>query len=292
MISDWSASASDISSFSSQLKSRYRVDPRVIGRGSFAVVRRCIDRMSYGECAVKSVNKSNPAFDLKGFISEIKVLQEVSHPNMISLVDVFEDDKYFHIVTDLCTGGELFTKIVEKMESPNPNPNEGCCFKEDEARRVLIDVLKAVQHMHSRGIVHRDIKPENIVFVTRNDDSPVKVVDFGFACKGDPSQVLVQFCGSLPYMAPQVFEKRYNAACDLWSVGIIAYTMIYGYTPFDHDLEDLSPEEKHAWSFCFPSSRADVSDEAKDFISKLLQVKESERMTAEQALNHPWLLLE
>jgi serine/threonine protein kinase len=217
------------------------------------------------------------------------LLREMKHDSVVRLVDVFEDAEYVHLVTDLFTGGELFDRIVQKSNEENG----AACFAEDEAARVLHQVLRAVSYMHRRGIVHRDIKPENIMFESKEEGSPIKIIDFGLARKhhgryGEPPMSTV--VGTPYYIAPDVLRKKYDNSCDLWSVGVIAYILLCGYPPFNGG----NNEETHAavlrGRYRFPAREwRGTSPEARDFVRGLLQMNASKRMTVEQALEHPWM---
>eukprot|EP00579_Thalassiosira_antarctica_P023209 CAMPEP_0201987002 /NCGR_PEP_ID=MMETSP0904-20121228/91569_1 /ASSEMBLY_ACC=CAM_ASM_000553 /TAXON_ID=420261 /ORGANISM="Thalassiosira antarctica, Strain CCMP982" /LENGTH=169 /DNA_ID=CAMNT_0048541089 /DNA_START=1302 /DNA_END=1807 /DNA_ORIENTATION=- len=162
----------------SNIEYKYHIDPRILGTGQQGSVRECIDRVTGQRYAVKSIRKSDPSVKPGGLAREIMLLQEMEDSNIIQLVDVFEDADYVHLVTDLCTGGELFDKICEKSSNSD---NGAACFAEDEAARIMYQILTAVSYMHKRGIVHRDIKPENILFEATDDDSTVKIIDFGLS---------------------------------------------------------------------------------------------------------------
>jgi len=269
---------------------KYDVDARVIGTGHHGSVRECVDRATGQKYAVKSISKRDPSVKPGSLLREITLLHEMRHPSFVQLVDVFEDEEYVHLVTDLCTGGELFDRIVAKTSrSEGSTP----CFSEDDAATVLYQILKAVSYMHKKGIVHRDIKPENILFETDDENSPIKIIDFGLARMhdgqhGEPPMTTI--VGTPYYIAPDVLRRQYDKSCDLWSVGVIAYILMCGYPPFNGG----SNSETHAsilrGRYHFPSREwKHTSREARDFVRRLLQSDPSKRMTAEEALNHPWM---
>jgi len=164
----------------SNIEHRYHIDARVLGTDQYGSVRRCTDRTTGQHYAVKSVRKSEPSVKPAGLRREISLLQAMKHDSIIQLRDVYEDAEYVHLVTDLCTGGELFDKIVEKVSSDSEDQATNC-FEEGEAARILFQILTSVSYMHKAGVVHRDIKPENILFETKDADSSVKIIDFGLA---------------------------------------------------------------------------------------------------------------
>ncbi|KAL3775698.1 hypothetical protein ACHAW5_007586 [Stephanodiscus triporus] len=268
------------------IEQKYRVDPRVLGTGYNGSVREAIDRVTGQRLAVKSIRKYDHS---RALVREIALLREMDHQSIIRLVDVFEDDDYIHIVTDLCTGGELFDKIVRKTQESN----DQSCFAEEEAAMVIYQMLDALSYMHERDIVHRDIKPENILFETADDDSPVKIIDFGLSRKhiANVEQPMSSFVGTPYYIAPEVLQKKYDKSCDLWSVGIISYTLLCGYPPFNGANNDKILDSVRRGRFSFPSADWSCkSRESRDFVRRLLQKDPRRRMTAREAMVHPWIL--
>ena len=269
------------------IEDKYHVDPHVLGVGHHGSVRQCVDRSTGQRLAVKSVRKSEPSVNPKGLAREIALLDEMKHDSIIQLVDVYEDAEYVHLVTKLCEGGELFDRIVEKSSDAKHG-----CFSEHQAAKILHQLLNALSYMHKHNVVHRDIKPENILFETEDEDSPIKIIDFGLARKHyankSPMKTIV---GTPYYIAPDVLRKSYGKACDLWSVGVITYTLLAGYPPFNAtDIKGVYAAVQSG-KYCFPSADwKHISLEAKDFIRKLLQTDPSKRMTTEESLMHPWLV--
>lgn len=148
----------------------YQVDEQELGVGLYGTVRKCRHRETGQWCAVKSIKK-NKVTELETLKREITILQKVKHPNIIRLIDVYEDERYLHLVTELCTGGELFDRIIDKFES-----DEGH-FSEHDAARLIKSVVDAIRYCHDdMGIVHRDLKPENFLFLTSAEDSPIKII--------------------------------------------------------------------------------------------------------------------
>lgn len=272
----------------SNIEHKYHIDPRVLGTGHHGSVRECIDRCTGQRCAVKSICKSDPSVKPGGLTREIMLLKEMKHRNIVQLIDVYEDEHYVHLVTDLCEGGELFDKIVEKSSCENGAP----CFTESEAARMMYQILNAVSYMHKRGVAHRDLKPENILFETQDGDSQVKIIDFGLSRKhSSKERPMSTIVGTPYYIAPEVLRKQYSKSCDLWSVGVIAYILLCGYPPFNGAGNDETHKAVLRGNYCFPGEDwKDISHEAMDFIYRLLQVDPQRRMTVEQALNHPWIV--
>lgn len=268
---------------------KYHIDHRVLGKGHHGSVRECIDRASGKRFAVKSIRKNDPAVNPRGLAREITLLREMRHRNIVHLKDVFEDAEYVHLVTDLCRGGELFDKIIEKASCGS----DYGCFSENEAATVLHQILTAVRYMHKSHVVHRDIKPENILFETTDAGSSIKIIDLGLSRKHydgiEPKMNNV--VGTPYYIAPEVIRKKYDKSCDLWSVGVIAYILLCGYPPFNGADNNEIYAAVRRGTFRFHSSDwSGTTKEARHFIRRLLHKDPRKRMTAEQALNHPWIL--
>lgn len=180
----------------SDIEQKYMIDPRVLGTGHHGSVRRCIDRATGEAYAVKSVRKMERSATTAGRLDrEVSLLREMDHDGIVLLVDVFEDFEHVHLVTLLCEGGELFDKIA----AMNTTDNGAACFPEDEAARIVHQILTAVLYMHERGTVHRDLKPENILFTTKEEGSPVKIIDFGLARKHNATQSAMTSIVGTPY---------------------------------------------------------------------------------------------
>mmetsp|Transcript_3900 Transcript_3900/g.8583 ORF Transcript_3900/g.8583 Transcript_3900/m.8583 type:complete len:404 (-) Transcript_3900:58-1269(-) len=276
----------------SNIEHKYYIDPRVLGTGNHGSVRECINRKTGQRYAVKSIRKSDPAVKPGGLAREILLLNEMKHQSIVQLVDIYEEADYVHLVTDLYEGGELFDKIVDKSSSGDDN-NDVPCFAEDEAARIIHQILTAVFYMHDRDIVHRDIKPENILFETADEDSHIKIIDFGLSRKHrlGLEAPMTTIVGTPYYIAPEILRRRYDKSCDIWSVGVIAYTMLCGYPPFNGANNNQTHRSVLRGRYNFPVDEwKNISSEAMDFIQCMLQMDPRMRMTAEQALNHPWIV--
>jgi calcium-dependent protein kinase len=147
--------------------------------------------------------------------------QDLKHPNIISLVDVFEEARYLHIVSELCTGGELFDRITAMGH-----------YTEADAANVLSQILRAIAHCHQHNVCHRDLKPENILFATPDADSTLKVIDFGLSFVFHTGETMFDRVGTPFYIAPEVLRRSYGVECDMWSIGVIMYILLCGYPPF------------------------------------------------------------
>ena len=287
------------------IEARYIVDPRVLGTGHQGSVREGTDRTTGEIRAVKSIRKSDgrghrPRAGPNSIVREIALLREVDHRSIVGLVDVFEDDRYVHIVTDLCSGGELFDRIIQKTKRSGCvddgdggiDDDDGPCFSEGEAAKVVYQILDAVSYLHDRDIVHRDIKPENVLFDTPDEDSTVKLIDFGLSRKHAAFEPpMSSFVGTPYYIAPEVLNKKYDRSCDLWSVGVVTYTLLSGYPPFNGPDNDRVLDAVRAGRYSFPNADwGRTSRESRDFVRRLLRKDPRKRMTAREAMAHPWML--
>lgn len=194
---------------------------------------------------------------------------------------MFEGNRHLHLATELCTGGELFDRIIARGH-----------YSEADAAVLVRKICDAVKHCHDRDICHRDLKPENFLFETTAEDAELKVIDFGLSRMDDglSAGVMTTRVGTPYYIAPEVLGRHYDKSCDLWSIGVITYILLCGYPPFygDTDPEIFASVRAGRYDFDSPEWTS-VSNEAKDLISKLLLVEPSKRLTAQEALRHPWL---
>ncbi|CAM4549065.1 unnamed protein product [Caretta caretta] len=253
-----------------------------IGVGSYSVCKRCVHKVTEAEFAVKIIDKSK-----RDPSEEIEILLRYGqHPNIITLKDVYDDGKYVYLVMELMRGGELLDRILRQK-----------CFSEREASAVLCTITKTVDYLHSQGVVHRDLKPSNILYMDEsgNPDS-IRICDFGFAKQlRAENGLLMTPCYTANFVAPEVLKRQgYDAACDVWSLGILLYTMLAGFTPFANGPDD-TPEEILArigsGKYALAGGNWDsVSDAAKDIVSKMLHVDPHQRLTAVQVLRHPWIV--
>ncbi|EKX51577.1 hypothetical protein GUITHDRAFT_65968 [Guillardia theta CCMP2712] len=261
---------------------RYVMGKR-IGDGAFSTVKECISRQDGKKYAVKILAEKNSLYHHEVRSPRTRAAANASHPNCVTMVDVFEEERTY-LVLELLSGGSVLDRIVESE-----------FFSEKDAILVTGSILKALEYLHSQGIVHRDIKPENLLYVSNDPSSPfyhtVKVSDFGFS-KHD-CQVLKTACGTPEYMAPEVLETTssgYDEKVDMWSLGIVVYVMLSGFFPFLSSSRPALFKKIAAGDFTFPSPYWDcVSDKAKDFISQALRVKSEERISASAALQHQWM---
>jgi len=210
----------------------YHMGP-VLGKGHFAVVRKCTSVKTNKEYAVKILGVDS-LVNRESLVAELKILRQVKHhPNVVNLIDYFYTDHHFYLVMDLCLGGDLFSQITAHGK-----------FTEHRAAVIAGQVADAVMHIHSCGVIHRDIKPENVLLVSSDPDCPVKVGDFGLSkIVNNDLSVMKTICGTWAYAAPEVIlGKPYTSKVDNWSFGVLLYTLVSGYHPFD-PYADLPQQE-------------------------------------------------
>ena len=270
----------------SDVRLKYHIQPKEIGHGHYGVVRKCMDRETKAWYAIKSIRKSKVG-KVDVLRREVALLKECDHPNIIKLIEVHEDQKYLHLITELCTGGELFDRIIEKTQS-----DEGH-FSERDAANLVRCILDAISYCHDKAIVHRDLKPENFLFSSKDESTAViKIIDFGLSRHDhDVKQGIMNTKVGTPYyVAPEVLNREYTKSCDIWSIGVITYILLCGYPPFYGDTDNQIFDAVRTARFDFPSPDWDgISDSAKDFVSALLQRTPSNRPTAASALEHAWI---
>ncbi|KHJ99677.1 kinase domain protein [Oesophagostomum dentatum] len=292
----------------------YKLTEEKLGAGAYASVQTCVSIASGKEYAVKVVNKNEESHTRSRILREVNTFKMCKNqPNIVQLIEWFEDDVNFYMVFEKMRGGPLLEHIIRKGY-----------FTEEEARRVTVDIATALKFLHDRGIAHRDVKPENILCTEPDRVSPVKLCDLDLASrpvKGHSPPRMPQIAsepdlaspvGSAEFMAPEVVDAfvndalRYDKRCDMWSLGVILYIMLCGYAPFQGECDD----EDCGWSegqpcddcqqelfrriqcgeYDFPEEEwGMISAEAKHLVSSLLVKNVSERLTANEVLDHPWV---
>uniref|UniRef100_A0A3Q3NIJ1 calcium/calmodulin-dependent protein kinase n=1 Tax=Mastacembelus armatus TaxID=205130 RepID=A0A3Q3NIJ1_9TELE len=253
-----------------------------LGKGAFSVVRRCMKISTGQEYAAKIINtKKLSARDHQKLEREARICRLLKHPNIVRLHDSISEEGFHYLVFDLVTGGELFEDIVAREY-----------YSEADASHCIQQILESVNHCHINGIVHRDLKPENLLLASKLKGAAVKLADFGLAIEvqGD-QQAWFGFAGTPGYLSPEVLRKDpYGKPVDMWACGVILYILLVGYPPFwDEDQHRLYQQIK-AGAYDFPSPEWDtVTPEAKDLINKMLTINPAKRVTATDALKHPWI---
>ncbi|CAB3369402.1 Hypothetical predicted protein [Cloeon dipterum] len=253
-----------------------------LGKGAFSVVRRCVQKSTGLEFAAKIINtKKLSARDFQKLEREARICRKLQHPNIVRLHDSIQEENFHYLVFDLVTGGELFEDIVARE-----------FYSEADASHCIQQILESVNHCHQNGVVHRDLKPENLLLASKAKGAAVKLADFGLAIEvsGD-QQAWFGFAGTPGYLSPEVLKKEpYGKPVDIWACGVILYILLVGYPPFwDEDQHRLYAQIK-AGAYDYPSPEWDtVTPEAKNLINQMLTVNPAKRITASEALKHPWI---
>jgi len=259
----------------------YELD-KTLGKGQFGLVKLARHKKTRQKVAVKQVKKKNMShIEVFQQRREIEVLKMCQHPNIISLVDIFENSEYYYIVLDYMEGSDLFDYLQAR------DFNLG----EERVRVITYQLALGIKYLHSYGIVHRDMKLENIMMTDTTEKSVPKLVDFGLAKMIGPNEKADEPFGTLGYVAPEILEKKpYSFQCDLWSLGCIVYALMCSSLPFDHDsqketirmtCEDQVIFDSPQWKNC--------SAESMDMIFKLLIKNPEKRLTLDQLFKHPWM---
>ncbi|XP_061586560.1 calcium/calmodulin-dependent protein kinase (CaM kinase) II beta 1 isoform X13 [Cololabis saira] len=253
-----------------------------LGKGAFSVVRRCVKLATGQEYAAKIINtKKLSARDHQKLEREARICRLLKHPNIVRLHDSISEEGFHYLLFDLVTGGELFEDIVAREY-----------YSEADASHCIHQILDSVHHIHQHDIVHRDLKPENLLLASKCKNAAVKLADFGLAIEvqGD-QQAWFGFAGTPGYLSPEVLRKEaYGKPVDIWACGVILYILLVGYPPFwDEDQHKLYQQIK-AGAYDFPSPEWDtVTPEAKNLINQMLTINPAKRITAQEALKHPWV---
>ncbi|KAK8942545.1 Calcium-dependent protein kinase 1 [Platanthera zijinensis] len=258
---------------------------RKLGQGQFGTTHLCVERMTDKEYACKSIlkRKLTTEDDVEDVRREIQIMHHLSgNPNVISIKGAYEDAVAVHLVMELCAGGELFDRIIQKGH-----------FTERKAAELTRVIAGVVEACHSLGVMHRDLKPENFLFVNNSEESPIKTIDFGLSVFFKPGEIFTDVVGSPYYVAPEVLRKRYGPEADVWSAGVIIYILLSGVPPFWAETEDGIFEEVLHGSLDFDSEPwPSISDSAKDLVKRMLVRDPKARLKAHEVLSHPWVQIE
>ncbi|GJS32406.1 calcium-dependent protein kinase 29 [Tanacetum coccineum] len=253
-----------------------------LGRGQFGVTYLCTEKATGTKYACKSISKRKLVTkkDMEDVRREILMLQHLTgQPNIVEFRGAYEDETSVHLVMELCSGGELFDRITKQGS-----------YSEKEAAKIARQIVNVVHVCHFMGVMHRDLKPENFLMVSQDDDSPVKATDFGLSVFIEEGKVYKEIVGSAYYVAPEVLRRRYGKEIDVWSAGVILYILLSGVPPFWGETEKAIFEEILDGNLDLQSPPwPSISAGAKDLISKMLTRNPKNRITADKALEHPWL---
>ena len=267
-----------IDSHNKKITDYYEFESETLGQGSFGFVK--IGRIK--NTSIKRAIKIVPKLKIvnKDLLhSEILIMKQVDHPNIIRLFESFEDSQYIYLVMELCKGGELFERIIQQGN-----------IQESEAKSIFMQLICAISYLHSINIVHCDIKPQNFLFYDKSSDPKIKLIDFGLSKSMKNRNLLSTCSGTCSYIAPEVLQGPYDIKSDIWSLGVILFMLLSGYLPFEGPTQEsilrsvlLNPLvfEETIW--------LEISEEAKDLISHMIERDISKRFTCQEILNHPWL---
>jgi calcium-dependent protein kinase len=266
-----------ITSKTSDINADYQII-KELGVGGYGTVFLAQDRRSSVYRAVKVIKKEE-AKQLQTIVKEISILKELDHPNIVNIIETYETEKNCFVVLEYCAGGEVFNRLVKLK-----------VFSESHVAHVMRQLFSAIMYCHQHDICHRDLKPENLLYLTEDDNSEVKVIDFGLSAFVTEDDVLHDITGTVYYIAPEMLAGNYNKLADCWSLGVMMYVMLGGCAPFNgkDQNEIVMAVYNGSYSFRIPTFEH-VSDSAKDLISRLLVKDCSRRFTAQQAYEHPWV---
>ncbi|KAE8662884.1 Calcium-dependent protein kinase 16 [Hibiscus syriacus] len=257
---------------------------KLLGHGQFGYTYVAVDKENGDRVAVKKIDKEKMVLPIavEDVKREVKILKALKgHENVVQFYDAFEDASYVYIAMELCEGGELLDRILAKKDSR---------YSEKDAAVVVRQMLKVAAECHLHGLVHRDMKPENFLFKSTREDSPLKATDFGLSDFIRPGKRFQDIVGSAYYVAPEVLKRRSGPESDVWSIGVITYILLCGKRPFWNKTEDgIFKEVLRSKPDFRRKPWPTISDSAKDFVKKLLVKDPRTRLTAAQALSHPWV---
>ncbi|KAL3683798.1 hypothetical protein R1sor_001820 [Riccia sorocarpa] len=255
---------------------------RKLGQGQFGTTYLCIEKSTGKEYACKSIAKRKliSQEDVEDVRREIQIMHHLSgHPNIVMIKGAYEDSSSVHLVMELCAGGELFDRIIQRGH-----------YSEAKAAALTRTIVGVVQACHSLGVMHRDLKPENFLLSSRHEDAPLKATDFGLSVFFKPDEVFTDVVGSPYYVAPEVLRKHYGPEADVWSAGVILYILLSGVPPFWAETEQGIFEQVLRGDIDFMSDPwPSISESAKDLIRKMLHPNPAKRLKAHQVLSHPWI---
>ncbi|XP_028777685.1 calcium-dependent protein kinase 1-like [Neltuma alba] len=263
------------------LKELYKLG-RKLGHGQFGTSFLCMEKATGKEYACKSIAKRKLLTyeDVEDVRREIQIMHHLAGcPNVISIKGAYEDPVAVHVVMELCAGGELFDRIVERGH-----------YTERKAAKLARTIVSVIEACHSLGVMHRDLKPENFLFVSKDEDSPLKAIDFGLSTFFKPGETFTDVVGSPYYVAPEVLCKCYGPEADVWSAGVMIYILLCGVPPFWAETEEDIFKEVLDGKLDFSSDPwPKISDSAKDLVRRMLTRDPRKRITAHEVLCHPWI---
>ena len=280
----------------------YEITKNLLGKGSYGKVQLGYLKNTNIQRAIKIIEKSKVK-NVERFKLEVEIMMKLDHPNVLRLYDYFEDDTHVYLVLELCSGGELFDRIIEKKY-----------YSESEANIIFKQIMKAIMHCHMQGVCHRDLKPENFIMISKDDPYTLKLIDFGLSRTFDNNDVnvlaqkknvdnvpqgkrhtravLMTKAGTPFYIAPEVLTGNYNEKCDVWSAGVILYILMCGYPPFYGENNKQILDEVKKGKLDFTSVEwNNKSPAALDIIRKMIAPHES-RLFADEVLKQEWMIVD
>ena len=262
------------------VKNHYEIIKK-LGEGSYGKTYKVKNKDSSDIRAMKQMDKVKIP-DMNLFKNEINIMSILDHPNIIKLYEIFEDEKYFYLIIEYCEGGELLHRIRERNEKGNP-------FKEKEIAEIFKEIISAISYCHDNNVVHRDLKLENILFLNKNENSEIKIIDFGVSTilekKENKIKKLNSKIGTVYYMSPEILKGSYTELCDIWACGVILYIMVFGFPPFNGNNDKEIYESIKKGKIEFPNK---ISKNLKDLFNHML-CSEKTRFNAKQVLDHIWI---
>lgn len=280
------------------IKDFYELTNTELGKGSYGWVQLSKLKGTNIKRAIKIIEKSKVS-NVDWFWLEVEIMMKLDHPNILRLIDYFEDPKYVYLVLELCTGGELFDRIIANK-----------FYNEEDGWMIFRQVMSALHYCHANGVVHRDLKPENFIMISPKDPFTLKIIDFGLSRtfntadsvlkdqtsddgnrKRKTRAVLKTKAGTPFYIAPEVLTGNYNEKCDVWSAGVILYILLCGYPPFygESNKQILDAVKQGKLDFSGAEWK-DKSKEAIDLIKKMI-TEQNVRLFTDQVLNDPWMAM-
>ena len=263
------------------LKDLYTLGKK-LGQGQFGITYLCIERSTGREWACKSIAKRKliSQEDVDDVRRELHIMHHLSgHPNIVTIKGAYEDVASVHLVMELCAGGELFDRIIQRGQ-----------YSEAKAAELTRTIVSVVEACHSLGVMHRDLKPENFLFLSTSENAALKTTDFGLSVFFKPGEIFTDVVGSPYYVAPEVLRKHYGPEADVWSAGVILYILLSGVPPFWAETEAGIFDQVLKGELDFHSEPwPNISESAKDLIRKMLNPQVSKRLKAHEVLCHPWI---
>ncbi|OMJ68257.1 hypothetical protein SteCoe_34339 [Stentor coeruleus] len=261
----------------------YKIEDK-LGQGGYGFVRGGISKETGKKVAIKSIKKSTITNDMKEkakFFSEVDILIRTDHPNIVKLYEFYEDENYYHLITEYISGGELLDFIIKRNN-----------LSESSASKFMKQILSGIVYCHSNNIVHRDLKPENLLLDSDSPNALLKIIDFGTSQIFKPRTHMTQKYGTIFYIAPEVLKGRYNEKCDIWSCGVILYILLSGRPPFSGKTDEEIYQKISRGFISFERPEwASISPSAQSLIRKMLQKDPSLRISANEALHHSWIVV-